>query len=436
LSLAVININDAGIQIAVDGDLMRTSPGFAVLDVDKLMVGEAAVQHAKLLPRWTNNRFWSQLTTTPLSNGTPDIRHHADLAFAHLEDVWLPLAEQTDQVIFIVPGYYTAENLGLLLGMAKECRLPVKGVVDNSVMVASNLPLRQVVLHLDIHLHSITLTRLSNTGSLVRKDVKTILETGLATLWDRWAAIIANQFIQTTRFDPMHDADSEQQLFNQLPDWIGKLGQDNMHSFELATGSAEHTVAVSHDSLLRACTPLYPQIVQAIRSEVPAGEEASLLVSHHFSGFPGLKDSLKLIPEVEAFDLNEMKSIGSAQLHREKLTSETGSIAHIVQLDSGELSTDMGTLRRAPTHLLWQNHAYAIGSGFKLGSDLSKGPRQSEQPVCTFYPRNQELIMDCHEPNGIRINDQPPEHSNKLQPGDRIEVLGESLITISVSADG
>ncbi|MEO2181515.1 MAG: hypothetical protein ABGY43_04330, partial [bacterium] len=217
MSIAVFNINDAGIQLTVDSELVRTSPGIAVLNDNSLLTGEEASKNVKLLPRWTNNRFWCQLNTNPLPNSTEQVRHHADIAFAHLEDLWLPVSKEVAKVILIVPGYYLNSDLGLLLGIARECGMPVKGVVDQSVIAASNLPLRSNVIHLDVHLHSFTLTQISNRGILARKNVKTILETGLSTLLDRWANIIASQFIQTTRFDPMHNADTEQQLFNLLP---------------------------------------------------------------------------------------------------------------------------------------------------------------------------------------------------------------------------
>lgn len=429
MSLAVLNINDTGIQLALEGELVRTSPGYAVLDNGHLMTGEKASQNARLLPRWTNNRFWSQLTTTPLPNKTDQIRHHADLAFAHLEDLWLPVKKDVSSIIFVVPGYYTNENLGLLLGMAKECGLPVAGVVDQSVVAATNLPLQRTVLHLDIHLHAITLTRITNTGALLRRDVRTVMETGLFTMWDRWANIIANQFIQTTRFDPMHDASSEQLMFNQLPWWIKNRNENAMNAFVLDLGTTEHTVAVSNESLLKACTPLYPQIVQMVRQEIPAGESASLLLSHQFKGFPGLKDSLALINNVEIIDLAELKSVLSAAEHSNEIVSDTGSISHIVQLSAGELSQ----LSQAPglgraTHLLWGSKAYAVGNSLKLDADLTNGPKPSQNPVCTIYPRGDGMFMDCHDTATVKVNGRPAEPSMPVSAGDTL-AIGESELT-------
>lgn len=438
MSIAVFNINDAGIQVSVDGDLVRTSPGYAVLDGNNLLTGEEASQNAKLLPRWTNNRFWSQLNVNPLANGNNQIRHHADLAFAHLEALWQPIAGSAETAVFVVPGYYGSDNLGLLLGMSQEASIPVRGIVDSSIVQAADLPLRKTVLHLDIHLHSITLTHISNTGTLARRDVKTVIESGLFTLQDRWSNILADQFIQTTRFDPMHNADTEQQLFNKLPDWIGSLGEANAHAFTLNAGDTEHSVSISNDSLLKACASIYPQVVQAIRNELPAGETATLLVSHRFAGFPGLKSSLGLINNLEILDLPELKAIGSTAVHRDEIVSRDGAVQHILQISTGneQAQATASPATNKPSHLLWQHQAFAVGSGLKIGEDLSQGPRNSDNPVCTIYKRNDQMVLETPTSGSVEINGSAAEGTQDLKLGDVITISGETISLIAVAGDG
>jgi len=438
LSIAVFNINDAGIQLTVDNELVRTSPGVAVLNNNSLLTGEEASKNVKLLPRWTNNRFWSQLNTNPLPNSTEQVRHHADIAFAHLEDLWLPVSKEVSDVILIVPGYYRNTDLGLLLGIAHECGMPVKGIVDQSVIAASNLPLRSNIIHLDVHLHSFTLTQISNQGVLSRKNVKTILETGLSTLLDRWANIIASQFIQTTRFDPMHNADTEQQLFDLLPDWIRNLQDSNTHSFSVKAAGTEHSVAISQESLLKACTPLYPQIVQAIRSEIVANEPASLLLSHRLQGFPGLKESLKLVANLEIIDLPEEKANDSAATHNATIIDDGGTVSHVVQLGTGELATPtkQETSTTGVTHILWRHQATAIGKALPIDADLSAGPRFSHDPAFTLYARNDEIMIECGATDMIKINGAAVDPERPLKLGDQIELAGDQLTLISVPRDG
>lgn len=433
MSLAVINIDDAGVQVSVDGDLVRTSPGIAVLDNDRLLTGEDASRNAKLLPRWTNSRFWSQLNTAPIANATSQVRHHADLAFAHLENLWLPIKNEVSEVAFVVPGYYSGENLGLLLGIAKETGIPTTSIADQSVIAASNLPLRKTILHLDIHLHAITLTRITNNSMLDRQSVRVIVETGLFTLWERWANIIANQFIQSTRFDPMHDATSEQKLFDALPGWIQESGQEQLPSFRLDLGNADHSVAISNENLLKACTPLYPQIVQAIRAEIPTGETASLLVSHHFKGFPGLRQSLELINEIELVDLTELKTVGSAHVLKDALSSDNGAVSHITRIEASENTSGPEQQPEArASHLLKGSNAIAVGRGIALDADLDRCA--DTEATCLLYFQNSDLIL---EPKGsVLLNGNQIDTVASLTPGDTLQ-SGEATATlISVAGDG
>ncbi|MCB1693555.1 MAG: hypothetical protein KDI19_12380, partial [Pseudomonadales bacterium] len=243
MSTAIIEINDAGITAGRDGNIDIVSPGYAVLDGDRLLIGNEGFHNSRLLPRWTNNRFWNQLGTEPIRGGTELIRHHADLAFAHLEQVWQSIGD-ADQVILAVPGFFSREQLGLLLGMTRECGIPVAGVVDTSLAATINRAGSGTVLHLDIFLHRITLTVLSADSFMRRVDTLPISETGLFTLWDRWANIIASQFIQTSRYDPMHRAVSEQELYDRLPTWIERLGTERSAAFSLDAGGNPQRVAV------------------------------------------------------------------------------------------------------------------------------------------------------------------------------------------------
>jgi hypothetical protein len=435
LSLGIIEINDTGIQVAVDNKIITTSPGFAVMDGEHLMVGTEALENARLLPRWTNNRFWNQLSTDPISNSTDVIRHHADLALAHLESLWLPLKTDVESVILLAPAFYTQSQLGLLLGIARECGIPVSGVADSSLMAASDQPLQPLALHLDIHLHRITLTNLSSGSTLNRKIATTVTETGIFTLWDRWANMIADQFIQTSRFDPMHQAISEQALFNQLPHWIEQLGDSRGKTFELNLSGVNHTVSVSADQLMSACAQVYPQIVQFIRSQVTANDPVTLLLSHRFAGFPGLKDSLGLISNLDIIELSPGQSVTSATAHAESIIPKDSAITHIINLPISNQSEKVHTASGlTATHLLTGNHAIAIGKAFQLAKDLSDGIKQdTNNPVCTFYYRGSELYVDIHDDDILKINGKTPTSPCVLKAGDTLDIDQHSLTLISVA---
>lgn len=428
-----IEINDAGLSAWIDGELLLTSPGYAVMDGTRLLVGEEGIRNSRLLPRWTNNRFWNQLGTEPIPNGTELVRHHADIALAHLEHVWHQIGGQAEQVILAVPGYYSRAQLGLLLGIARECNLPVVGLVDTSLAAVCHLPAHRTLLHLDIFLHRITLTVLRAETLLQREQTITISETGLFALWDRWANIIASQFIQTSRYDPMHQAVSEQQLFDKLPAWIESLAGERSSTFALEIGSTRHQVAVSREQLLAACATIYPQIVQLVRDHAPPGDNASLFVSHRFRGFPGLEDSLALIDNVDLVQLEPASTSTGITAFKDQIASPVGPVSHTTSLPATGLRPESRPRERRASHLLLDHHALPIGNALHIGLNADgKVAVNGETPLLTLYIRGRQTLLDNQAVGRVNLNGEPAPAQSEVHPGDRLEIEGRSLTLVSV----
>ncbi len=435
MTTTVFDINDTGIQVFVAGELVETSPGYAVLHNKQLHVGTPAFQTSRLYPGWTNNRFWGQLNTESMAGATQQIRHHADLAFSHLESLWSQVQQQTDEVIFAVPGSFDAAQLGLLLGMARECGIPVTGLVDNAIAAAGSQASTRTSLHLDIHLHCFLLTSISRDHSIQTNESVKITEQGLSTLWDRWADIIANLFIRNTRFDPMHHAETEQQLFNQLPYWISTFEEAKSRDITLNLDQSNHSVAVSTEKLLAACASLYPQIVQQIRHYLPAGQITQLFLSHRLKGLPGLRNSLSLLPNTRIVQLDANACAEGILSHIELIRSGPGPVTHVTNLKIKPpvISDELIPHQLTATHMLYNNLAVAIGHRFKLDADFSAGAIENlDDPICTIYLRGSELLLESHKPGTLLVNDQPVQGVLPLQPGDRIQSGQQILRLISV----
>lgn len=432
----IIEINDADLRVGMNGSITAGSPGYAVLDGGRLLVGEDGLRNARLLPRWTNNRFWNQLGTEPVPNGTETVRHHADLAFAHLERLWKDIANDVDKVIMAVPGFYTREQLSLLLGMARECNIPVSGLVDTSLVTVSGSPAHPTILHLDIFLHRITLTILRSDTLLRQVECLTLSETGLFTLWDRWANIIASQFIQTSRYDPMHQAVSEQKLYDSLPAWIEGLENERSTTFELDTGTANHQVAISQEQLLAACATIYPQIVQLVRDHIPAGEIASLFVSHRFRGFPGLDDSLRLIGNTDLVYLDADSTFAGIAAHEGDIISASGTVSHVtslpINLQRPARESAAGVPRHA-THVLIDYHAVAIHNALRIGGVRDNRIQvNADAPLCTLYLRGNQTLLDNHANSRVQLNGTTAPQQSALHPGDTLSIDGRSMTLISI----
>lgn len=437
MSLAILELNDAGIQVSIAGELILSSPGYAVLHNDVLHIGEDGLKKVRLYPGWTNNRFWQRLSTEPIPNRTDHIRHHADLAFCHLESVWQQISSRADEVIFAVPGSFDAQQLGLLLGMARECGMPVSGLIDSALASVCEQKSTQTIMHLDIQLHQIMLSVFQQGEMLTRTESSQIAEVGLFTCWDRWANIIADLFIQNTRFDPMHEANSEQQLFNQLPDWIKNFGDRKACDFALELNQRKHSVSVSSEKLLTACTSIYPQIVQQIRNRIPAGQNIKLCLSDNFSGFPGLAASLNLLQNCEIIHLPANAAASGISQHLDAIHSTEESTHYITQLPGDNSGTSSApSSNQLATHLLFQHTAVSLGKVFKLSDDLSQGIKQdNKNPHCTIYQHGAELLLHNHHPSGSLVNNEAVMDQVRLQPGDQIQINDQLLGLITVVVD-
>ena len=122
-------------------DRIGKVPGFAIPDKNGLLVGNsAAVSQAHLFPIQVINRFWDRLNTEPLKQKNRLVQNHAEIACAHLSQIWENVKIHGDEMIVAVPDYYGREQLGLILGMAQELSIPVKGFVPLPI-AASFTPL-------------------------------------------------------------------------------------------------------------------------------------------------------------------------------------------------------------------------------------------------------------------------------------------------------
>lgn len=426
MSKGIIELNDASIGLGLNGQPLEPSAGYAVLDQKKLMVGNDALRNVKLLPRWTNNRFWYQLGTDGLSNATANVRHHADLAFAHLEQLRDQL--NCEELVIAVPGHYDKAQLGLLLGMCKEAGLPVKSLVDLALLSVVNQPSHGTAIYLDVGLHNISLTTLQVDGVLRQTAHTTLVETGLATYWDRWASLIAEQFIQSSRFDPMHEAASEQQLFDALPNFMSGVGDNRALNFELSLGDVTHTTALSKDQLLGATASAYPTIVQGIRQQVPPGQRFTLFVSPRLQHFPELASSLNLIQEADIVNLSANQVIENAHELWSTLVTGQEGVTHITTLTTAAKAAPAADTTLSATHLLLGDHAYALRnvrgiSGFANGLEQNGGGT-------TLVREGNQFSLRMIQPT-LAINGETGKTEHTLMVGDQLTIAGTTARVIA-----
>lgn len=414
MTVAVIEINDVEARLSRGAELLAREPGYAQVSADTLLLGQAALQQARVHPLQTNNQFWRQLSMEEIPSTNPRVRHSADLVHLLLDQLCQnqPLRE----VVLAVPGSFSAEQLSLLLGIAQQYPFTAVGLVDSAVAGAAQCAPRGQFALLEMQLHQTVITTLSIGDKVTRHSVDAVANTGLLSCYESWAGLIADQFIQQTRFNPRHDANTEQALFNQLPAWLQRFGPGGDQEFELQGKSIQIAAA----TLLERIRPLYERLQGRVRESGAAGD--GVLLNPVAGALPGLAQIWPASHIIAATAVAEACDTLLPHIRRApdaiSFISELPATATPVQLQRHD------SARRA-THLLWRHSAYPLAQGKIYIAD-------GEQPVFSARAGTDSLFAVEESADGLRlktlngdrplVNDQPGSDGAALHIGDQIKL--------------
>jgi len=364
MSIAIIELNDSGLCCGNGHGELIVSPGYALIADQGITTGQAALQRAYLEPRQSFNQFWRQLNLSPLPINSKLARHHADLAYAQL----LQLHQDSgspEKIVFAAPGSFDREQLAILLGLAKAAPFQAIGLVDAAVAATSQTAMTGPLLHLDIQLHQSVITRLNASGEVERSTVELLPELGIKTFYDLWAQYIADQFIRQYRFDPLHTAAGEQQLYDRLPMWLWRLNDATETGVELDSPQGRYRINISR-AQLQACSERATLQLRNKLTELRR-DGGTLLSSHRIELLPGLTEQLSptaVLPASAVIDgcLHHLELISG---HSEQLPFITRLPISAKTPEQRATSTDKQSSPShtpRPSHLLYRHRAYAIGN--------------------------------------------------------------------------
>ena len=285
----LLELNDAALTLYRNGDPIYQQPAIALVGAQGAAFGVEALKSARLQPQQVNQQYLARLNADPLPRPANGVANHADLIYRHL----LEFKDLADEPLAVaVPGFLTGDQLGVLLGIAEEAGIRIRGFVDSAVLMGSVTELRPKTWLLDLHATRCCLTELqaSNEGgqAVSRGAVEDVTGFGLSACLDGWANLIADRFVQDTRFDPLHAADSEQQLYDQLHTWAERQSLSEL-AVEVRQGDTTRQVRIGaialRDKLIQRLAP--------VAEKVPAG--ARLLVAPRSAALPGLVEGLEAL---------------------------------------------------------------------------------------------------------------------------------------------
>ena len=166
----------------------------------------------------------------------------ADLVMQQLEQMWRAAGGGASELYVAVPPYMDAASLGLFLGIAGEIGLPVTGMVDAAVGATRREYRNQAPVHIDLSLHTATITRLGQQGAAQSERAEVLDDCGTFALFDGWLNTVAEAFVQQSRFDPLHTAETEQKLLDRLGGWLSEAARADNVSMQVEYGGTSRVI--------------------------------------------------------------------------------------------------------------------------------------------------------------------------------------------------
>jgi hypothetical protein len=379
-----LEINDAGLVLARDGNLVAEEPGCAMLDGREPQTGAAAAARLRLQPLYAETRHWQELGTAALPRPMPAAKTYAEVAYAQLARLAGGLSGAAGDTLFAVPAWYSREQLAVLLGVAQEAGLRAVGLVDAAVAAAALEPVPAAAVQLELTLHRAVVTVLEHTGELRRARYELLPQHGWVALQQSWVNMVAAAFVRKTRFDPLHEAASEQRLWDGLPGWIAALERDDMLTIELPAACTTLAVELPLAEFVAAVQGLYDAVAYVLQRARPADGPLHVRVSHRWMGLPGFAERLAELRNCELRPLPRGAAALGALAFERVVRREPAQLTLVqrlpVPLASGQSVGAAPQARVAPeerpTHVVHRGRAWPLGhEPLQVGSDVPAGQR-------------------------------------------------------------
>ena len=447
MAVLALELNDAGIVAVRDSApkvlALPESPGIAVVDGNAIVTGRQARSRLRLTPRFTHTRFWDALDTTPLSRPFPSKLSRADLAHAHLSHLWEEAdgaKGDDDRAVLAVPGWYSLDQLGLILGMARAIGIAVGCMMDSALAAAAGVTEGRALVHLDLHLHRVSATSIHRDEKLVRESTVVNEDVGLVPLQDAWATLVAQAFVRQTRFDPLHSAQSEQKLYDALPGWLDALYDEDVATLQMESAGKAWVIELPRQQIVDAALPYYEPITSLAAMSMPPDEPAMLLISNRLAALPGLVEKLARDVSDNIIVLPATAAASGALLYQQHApATESDALTFLTTLALGDKAdasaaeiTDNARDGDPPTHILHDGVAHPLGSEpFFLGVSIPDGRRGINlagetagisRYHCSIYGVDGHVVVEDHSKFGTFVNDKRIHERAVLKKGDRLKL--------------
>src|SRR5258708_2519425 len=255
-----IEPDDRAFALARDGVVLESSPSAVVDGSGDTAVGAEAWHLVRRLPTMSSTRHLGSV----LRDAQPSARALSLLA--------AELARRLE-------AHPRDEGERLWIAAAAACATALGGARP------------AIVIELGLHHVAATLIE-RDSGPVGRRRSLVSERGGLWPLYQGWLELINTTMVRQTRFDALHDAATEQQLFDALPGLARAAAASGVATASVTVAGQRIEVPLTRDQLAHAAQPVCREIAQLVQGLRSAGNVLELLVPGATTELPGLREML------------------------------------------------------------------------------------------------------------------------------------------------
>lgn len=448
----VIQLADRAVAFARDGHVLSSAPS-AVWDGS---TGDPAGTNAwnalRRHPTATSTRHLGTL----LSQRSASDRTVALVAAELMRRLAAQPPTAEERVWMATPARASEHGLSAMLAIARNMSLPVDGFVDAAVAAVAALGLERSAIVLEIGMHDTAATYIDRVGAQVRRRRTAITQRGgLIAFYQGWLELVSTTMVKRMRFDPLHDASTEQNLFDSLATWARDAAVTGAANAVLNKGAERFEVTLTRDQFAQAGQSLHREIMRLVHELRPAGVPLPLVVPSVIDEVPGFRDELEQFADCELIGIPDgfAAAVASRLDLPERASADPVRLLRRLPVMLWEQKLDIGAIKHnilgsrvgrkaAPSHLLFDGKVYALAAEPLVIGRAPVGPRTMSlseglagvsRRHCTLAAEGGEIILLDHSNYGTYVNGERVAERVRLLAGDRIRV-GDPGVEFSLIA--
>jgi len=441
-----LELNDRALSIARDGRILSAAPS-AIFDGSNSQPAGANAWHVlRQQPTSISTRHLGAVA----GQGEHSARSLALLSAELAQRLDAQKPDAGERVWIAAPARIHANGLGDVLGIARSLGLAVDGFVDSAAVTVAALRPERNALVLELGLHHLAVTAVDSNGQTRRRRAVISERAGLIELYDGWLDLISAAMVKRTRFDPLHNAASEQQLFDALPSLALEAATAGSTTAHVAVGDGRFDVPLSRDQFAAAAQPMYREILRLLHALRPAGAAVALAMPQAIATAPGLREALQSFVDCELIaipdgfaaaatsllDLPQAADEQAVRLLRRLPSSVQPALAALV---TREILGGQRAGGPIVSHVLFEGKAYMLNHALVIGRtpdspesiQLPEGLAGVSRRHCTLVRDGGEIVLVDHSNFGTIVNGERVSERVRLHAGDRIRI-GEPGVEFSL----